>query len=441
MKKRAFSFILFGGTGDLVLKKIIPSLVLLVDKGVFPKNTPIIGVGRRDFDDDSYKKFLIKGSGNKSVKKLNIKYFKADFSKKGGVQGLEKKIEKSEGAIICNRIYHLATSFKFFPNIVSELKLCCLVRPKDCFSRIIFEKPFGHDLKSSRELDKHLHRVFPEDDIYRIDHYLAKETVQNLRVLKFTNPILTSVLNRKFVESIEIVVDEKLGVGNRLGFYNETGAIKDMIQSHLLQVLSLILMDKPKSTSADDVHNEKVKILKNIVPLAAKNHLIGQYSSYKKEVEKYEIKKLRTETFANVILNCKTPEWDGVKLILRTGKKLPKKYGQIVINFKPVKGIKDSKIIINIQPQQNVVVKMGKSAFSSTIERVNFEFCKTCKFGPNTPDEYSTLINEAIMGNHTLFAREDEVQASWKIVDKLERMRSKMKFVTYKDYSDPEKKS
>jgi len=448
MRKEAFSFVLFGATGDLVKRKIVPALADLVKSGILNKKTPIIGVSRRSLSDSDYKKFLVESLKDKKkrrlVEKLNIKYYSADFSKKGGLKDFEKVMESAEEKKACNRIFYLATSFRFFPDIVSELKSCCVIKKKNCFNRIVFEKPFGNDLKSATKLNSSLNKVFPEKDIYRIDHYLAKETVQNLNVLKFTNPILYSTLNNKFVESIEVIIDENFGVGKRMEFYNETGAIKDMIQSHHLQVLSMVLMSRPNSFSPEKIHDEKVKVLKKIVPLSPRNHLIGQYRSYSGEAKKYGIKKSRTETFAKVALNCKTPEWDGVKIYLRTGKKLKKKFGQIRINFKPSDSgnrVENNRIIINIYPKQDVFIELNtKNPFSSSIERVDFEFCRECLFGPNTPDEYSTLIAEVVKGDKTLFTRDDEIRESWRIVDKLESMKGKMRFKKYKDYSDPEKR-
>ena len=242
----AATIVLFGGTGDLTLRKLVPALANLVHEGRIKESSTVIGVSRKDWTDLEYKEFLVKGvksdQDKKYIRDLNVKHFKGDLSNPSSLDGLKKMLAFCE-IDGCNRIYYLATSFKYFPGIIKELRKLGLDKQKSGFTRIMFEKPFGEDLKSAVELDSEVHKVFAEKEIYRVDHYLPKETVQNLNVLNFTNPIIYSTLNNKYVESIEIRVDEDLGVGERIGYYNDAGAIKDMIQSHLLQILSLLLMD------------------------------------------------------------------------------------------------------------------------------------------------------------------------------------------------------
>jgi len=445
MKEEVVTFVLFGGTGDLTRRKLVPAFGQLVHDGKISRNSTIIGISRKKLLDEEYKKSLIDSVSDKDkkrhVKILRIKALSADFAEKGGLDELKTEMDKCEIGGKCNRIYYLATSFKFFPNIVRELRRYGLDKQKSGFTRVVFEKPFGEDLKSAVKLDKGIHEVFSEGDVFRIDHYLAKETVKNLNILKFTNPILYSTFNNKFVDSIEITVDEAIGVGNRVEYYDDAGAIKDMIQNHLLQVLSLILMERPLKLESKRIHNEKVKILKNIEVLGAGHHLLGQYKSY-------EMKDSRTETFARIVLNCKTKQWDGVKLVLRTGKRLKRKYGQIRINFKAIpedfindlEGVRDNKIVIDIYPRQDVTIWMNTRnplVYGKT-ESAKFEFCRECEFGPNTSDEYATLLEEVIKGDKTLFTRSDEVKESWRIVDKIEKMKKRIKFVRYRDGGDPE---
>lgn len=445
MEKEGVTFVLFGGTGDLTRRKLVPAFGELVHDGKISRNSTIIGISRKKWSDAEYKKFLIDSVSEKDkkghIKRLKIKALRADFTEKGGLDELRTEMNKCELGGKCNRIYYLATSFKFFPNIVRELKRYHLDKQKEGFTRVVFEKPFGEDLKSAVKLDKGIHEVFSEKDVFRIDHYLAKETVKNLNILKFTNPILYSTFNNKFVDSVEIIVDESLGVGNRIEYYDDAGAIKDMIQNHLLQVLSLILMERPLKLESKRIHDEKVRILKNIEVLEAGNHLIGQYKSYK-------AKGSRTETFARIVLNCRTKQWDGVKLVLRTGKRLKRKYGQIRINFKAIpedfvnglEGVRDNKIIIDIYPKQDVTIWLNTRnplVYEKT-EAAKFEFCRECEFGPNTADEYATLLEEVVRGDKTLFTRSDEVKESWRIVDKIEKMKKKIKFLRYKDCSEPE---
>ncbi len=449
MENKEVSFVLFGGTGDLVKRKLVPAIARLVQEGKIRGDSTIIGISRKSWTDEEYKKFLVESvvrEEKEHIKMLDIRFFQGDFLEKG-LKGLNDLIKKSERKN-CNRIYYLATSFKFFPAIIKELKKQGLNKKKDGFTRIVFEKPFGSDLRSSEELDKEIHKVFGEDSVFRLDHYLAKETVQNLNVLKFTNPILYSTFSNGYVDSIEIIVDEDLGVGERIFYYNDAGALKDMIQSHLLQVLSLLLMEEPSSFEADKIHDEKVKVLKNLKILESKHHLLGQYDSYLEEAKKVGLEGDNVETFVKVVLNCKMKRWDGVNLILRTGKKLKKKYGQIRIKFTPITesvsrnfiGINNNKMIINIYPKQDVVISMNTNTpeQNNEVKPVKFEFCRDCEFGPNTTNEYAILLNEIIRGDKTLFTRSDELRESWRIVEDIVKIRKKIKFVRYNDNGEPE---
>lgn len=443
------TFVLFGGTGDLTRRKLVPAFANLVYEGKLDDDSVLIGVGRRDFSDESYKDFLISGISNddekKHIKKLRIKYLRGDFSKKDGLKGLQPLVSVCEPGKKCSRVYYLATSFEFFENIVNELERYGLDDKSGGFTRVVFEKPFGTDLKSSIELDKEIHRVFEEEEVYRIDHYLAKETVQNLSVLKFSNPILESTLNNKYVELIEIVAKESVGVGNRLEYYNEAGTVKDMMQSHLLQMLSLLLMEMPSELSADAIHDAKVKVLKKIQIADAKEHLLGQYKSYLDELKEKGLVDKKTETFASVVLNCANERWNGVKIVLKSGKKMAKKFGQIKVRFKQpeLKGWKGSmvnELVIGVYPKQDVDIKLNTIDLNCTncVVPVNFEFSHDKKFGPNTINEYAVLLGEVMAGNKTLFAREDEVKESWRIVEDFLKIRDRVRFVRYDDCTDPE---
>ncbi|MDO8508247.1 MAG: glucose-6-phosphate dehydrogenase [Nanoarchaeota archaeon] len=447
MEEKEVTFVLFGGSGDLTKRKLVPAFARLVHEGIISNNSTIIGVSRKKWSDEEYKRYLVDAVNEQRdkdyINKLDIKFFTGDFTK-NGLAGLNKLMLKCETEG-CNRIYYLSTSFKFFPSIVKELKSNGLEKVKKGFTRIVFEKPFGSDLKSSEELDSEIHKVFSEESVFRLDHYLAKETVQNLNILKFNNPLFYSSLSNKFIDSIELIVDEDLGVGERIGFYNDTGAIKDMVQSHLLQVLSILLMEMPSRLETEKIHDEKVKILKKLEVLKAENHLLGQYRSYNEEREKAGIVNLHreTETFCKLVLNCKTKRWNGVRLILRTGKKLNRKYGQIKINYKAVdlKGnvsnLMPNKAIIDIYPKQDIIFFMNtRDANSDSLKEIKFQFTKELEFGPNTRDEYAVLLGEVIKGDKMMFARSDEVIESWKIVEKIEKMRDKIKFIYYEDGSE-----
>jgi len=361
---------------------------------------------------------------------------------------LLKVLEVSENGKKVNRLFYLATSYNLFPKIVQELKKNGLLNKGENWSRVVFEKPFGDNHKSFNELDDELHKYVSEENIYRIDHYLAKETVQNILILKYANPLFNSILNGNFVEKIEVIVDEELSVGDRLGYYHDVGAVKDMIQNHLLQVLSLLIMDTPEDLTSENIHNEKVFTLKNLKLLSSKEQLLGQYSSYQKEVSLKDLTYRDTETFAKLALVSKLKRWRGTKFILRTGKNLKKKYGQIIITFKNkdiqkhifLKGIKENKIVIDIYPKQDIriVLNSRKPGTLNEVIPVNFDFCQECIFGPNTLDEYATLLLEVIKGEKTLFTHHNELNFAWSIIDKFEKIRKKVKFVIYKDRTNSE---
>lgn len=452
MKKERVTVVLFGGTGDLTKRKLVPAFAEMIHDSLLSKNSTIIGVSRKNWSEEDYKKFLMAGGKDKRersyIKSLDIKHITGDFTKECGVTGLKEIMSKCEKGYSCNRIYYLATSFKFFSRIVGELKRYGLHKGSNGYTRVVFEKPFGNDLKSSKKLDKEIHKAFKEEDVFRIDHYLAKETVQNLNLLKFTNPVLYGTFGNRGVKSVEVIVDERLGVGNRINYYNEAGALKDMIQNHLLQVLSLVLMERPKSLSPKHIHDKKVEVLKSLRVLSSGRHLLGQYKNYLEEARDEGIKGNGVDTFARIVLNSKMRRWKGVELILRTGKKLESKYGQVKITYnlagekfiKGVKGVEDNMLIVDIYPKQDMTLFMNsrKPKCEREVRGVKFGFYQDLEFGPNTSDEYATLLEEVILGNKTLFTRDDEVKESWKIVDKIEKMKSKIKFVRYKNNTDPE---
>ncbi len=427
----------FGGTGDLMTRKLMPAFLNLWKKRILGEGSFIIGIGRKEFDDLSYKKFLSEG-GNEEYKglvnMLPVKYYKTEISKEGALSKFSDYLNKiSEKS---NKIFYLATSYEFFPKISEMIALAGL--NKD--SKIVFEKPFGNDLKSFLEIEDEIHKIFLEEQIYRIDHYLAKETVQNIMALRYFNTFFDKILNKEMIESIEVTADEDIGVGNRIAYYNKTGAIKDMIQSHLLQILALLLMELPKELNSDEIHDEKVKVLKSVEVIDNKENLLGQYETYKKEAFELGINETKTETFAKIILNCKNERWNGVKLILRTGKKLERKYGQIKINFKREnKKVQENAIVIDIFPKQDIVLHINSlNPLNKKVEKAKFEFSKEKNFGPNSIDEYAVLLEEIIAGEKTLFARADEVEESWKIIEKIEAIKNKIKFVVYPDGREPD---
>lgn len=446
MKTKGVTFVLFGGTGDLTKKKLAPAFCSLMHEHKLAKGSNLIGIARKDFSDEGYKKFLInsvgEGKWKSSIRDFNVRYLKGDFSDDELYAKLSKMIKG-------DRVFYMATSFKFFPKIVKKLKKHKLNSSKKNFTRIVFEKPFGENLRSAKKLDRKIHRAFPEDNVYRIDHYLAKDTVQNINVLKFVNPMFYGSFSNKFIDSIEIIVDENVGVGNRINYYDEAGAIKDMMQNHMMQMLGRILMTKPEKLDYKSRHKEKLRVLENLELVLGEGNLLGQYKSYRAELKKAGLKNRNTETFARIILNCKTKQWDGVRIVLRTGKKVGKKCGQIRINYKLDSEAKElwkcfdrDKVLLDIYPKQDVTIIMNSldPTCEGCVKPVKFKFNYEKEFGPNTTDAYSALLAEVIEGDNEMFAKDDTVIESWKVTEKILKGLGKMKFVRYADGSDPEKR-
>ncbi len=432
MTKEALTFIIFGGTGDLAKRKLAPAFSELIHEGVVKKGSTLIGISREDLSDEDYKHFLIKSVKDVKEKhhleEINIKHLKIDFSKSKNIEQLSEALPSCE-IEGCNRVYYLATSYKLFPKILEGLKKFKLISKKDIFNRIVFEKPFGENLKSNDALEKKIHKIVDEKNVFRIDHYLGKESVQNIIALKFGSKGFQHLIDNEHIEQINVIIDETLGVGNRLSYYNDFGAIKDMIQNHLLQLLALLLMDKPKELISEKIHDEKVKILKEISFSNVENSLLGQYKSYKEELKERKLKRKKTETFAKIELNCNNEKYKGVKIFLRTGKKLPHRYGKIIIDFKNPQ----NKIIINLQPNEDIEIIIDDKKLDK------IDLCPDCKFSPNSRDAYEVLLKEIINDKKNLFVRRDEIHEAWRIVDEIIRKKKEIPFVIYEDCSNPEK--
>jgi glucose-6-phosphate 1-dehydrogenase len=441
MKGKPVAFIIFGGTGDLTKRKILPSIYSLYKKELLHPDSYIVGIGRREYSDEEYKATLYSFSPESYEediwKDIRITYHKAHFDKECSLQDLPLKIQDLEGGEGYNRLFYLATNYTFMPAIASQLKDVSLDTSTHGFSRVIFEKPFGKDLKSSDALNSKIQKIFPEEKIYRIDHYLGKETVQNLLSLRFCNPLFENIWNSTLIEEIRLVVEEDMAVGARIGYYDTAGAIKDMLQNHLLQVISLVLMDAPADNTPDAIHDEKIKVLKH---LHIKDLSVGQYESYREEAQSNGILATNTETLASATLECKTKRWKGTKITLKTGKKLPQKHGYIEIIFKAkpcecsclVDEPEANRLVINIQPSQDITFHINtKSPFENTLKHVPMSFCHSCEFGPNSVEAYEKLLLDSLHGDKTLFTRYDELRESWKLTDKLVAMKEEKPLKVY----------
>ncbi len=424
------NIVIFGATGDLTKRKLLPALYSMYEKGVL-KEGKIIAVGRRLFDTKQYLSFLSESMSEntrKLIETLPLQYVSCEFSRAEEVSALREMLGNEE------MIFYLATSYKLFPAIVSGLKQAGLVNTR---TKIVFEKPFGDNVESFMELERKIHEVFTGEQIFRIDHYLAKETVQNLLVLRRSNSIIERLLCGECVDKIEVIVDEELGVGERLGYYHEVGALKDIVQNHMLQILSLILLELPESLLSESIHTAKLAALKELYLLPPSEQMLGQYESYKDEVEEAGLDARKTETFVKLQLASSSPRWQGSKFILRTGKKLKEKRGKIEITFK---GYNKNRLVIDIYPRQDIVLYINtrKPDSKDEIEQVPFIFSAEKHFGPNTVDEYSVLLEEVLQGNHSLFPTAAELEAAWKLIESVEEIKEHIPFLFYEDGSEPE---
>lgn len=432
-----YTIVIFGGTGDLAKRKLLPAILSLVKKNPdFRIN--VLGIGRKEYTEKDYKDYLL--SGQDIPERLRIHYYVADIEKKDSLKELKNKIESiefpnnslskssadypSESSETDGRIYYLSTSFRLFKTLAKAIHFCCTENDKG-FTRIIAEKPFGDDLKSSKRLNASLRKYFTEDQIYRADHYLAKETIENILKVRFSNPLFESVWNSKSINKIKVVVDEELGVGNRLGYYDRTGAIKDMIQNHLLQTLSLVLMEPPISLEEKDFKSAKTDALKK---LFFKGEIItGQYTGYQEEVKNINPGS-KTETFVELKLYSKAKRWKGTEIILRTGKMLKKREAYIDIEFKKEPcmiycniGSSPNKLILHIQPLENIELTMNTTSPGErmNILPVKMAFCPTCEFNANSPEGYEVIIRECLLGNKRIFINDAELDVAWKLTDKI----------------------
>ncbi|NLC94880.1 MAG: glucose-6-phosphate dehydrogenase, partial [Bacilli bacterium] len=381
--------------------------------------TSIITYGRYPFDEDTWSELR------------NLIYYKQmDFTDISEYESLKSFLNEVDikHHTNGNRIYYLAVAPEFFEVIVDNLAKTNLNKHEGKFTRVMIEKPFGRNLQSAIYLNQKIIEVFGEENTYRIDHYLGKEMLQNIMVIRFANSLFEPVWNKDYIEQIQITASETIGVGSRGNYYENAGAIRDMVQSHLLQLLSLIAMERPKDLSPNSVRDEKVKVLQKLKPTnkedIKKSVVRGQYKSYRHEPNVSPTS--NTETFVALKLEVDTPRWKNVPFYVRTGKKLPRKAIEIIIQFKhPEKMLYDNltsipnMLIIKVQPQEGIylVFNAKKPGTKNTIIPVQMDFCQNCYVGINTPEAYERLLLDAFNGDSTLFARWDEVLYSWKFID------------------------
>ncbi|HEV2581749.1 MAG TPA: glucose-6-phosphate dehydrogenase [Ktedonobacteraceae bacterium] len=457
--------VIFGATGDLTQRKLLPTLAHLAHDHPLPQGFSVVAFARRPMTDEQWRAMALDSINQfmpdddkldeKAQKAFAQKLFycQADFNDREGYAKLADLLEKldAEEGTQGNRLYYLATPPTLDSEIIHQLGGAGLARPRqsndnngeESWTRIIIEKPFGRDLLTAQRLNRELARVFRENQTYRIDHYMGKETVQNLLAFRFANGIFEPLWNQKYIDHVQIVVAESLGIGSRAEYYEESGAIRDMVQNHIMQVLCLTTMEPPVSFDADSIRDEKVKVMHAIPPLTleqvAQDTVRGQYTAgvaggvqipdYKKE--QGVAPNSTTETYVALKLFVENWRWADVPFYIRTGKALPARSTEVTIQFKRVphqlykpsetKGLVPNRLTVRIQPDEGITLKFAAKVPGAArhLASVDMDFTYSTAFGIQSPEAYERLLADAMIGDSTLFIRRDEVEASWRIVDSI----------------------
>jgi glucose-6-phosphate 1-dehydrogenase len=446
--------VLFGATGDLAHRKVIPALYQLWRTNLLPHEFVLLAVGRRPYDDDAFRaeihtsleqfsRILPLDQDAWKTFAERIRYERLDFEDPVAFDGLAARLEAldKEHGTRSNRLFYLATQPSQFTELVAQLGRVGLDHEHHDggWRRIVIEKPFGHDLDSAKRLNREVGKVFRESQVYRIDHYLGKETVRNLLVFRFGNGIFEPLWNRRYVDHVQITVAESIGIENRGAFYEQTGASRDVLQNHLLQLVSLVAMEPPATFEADALRDEKVKVLRAIDISAIdvpRNVIRGQYGpgwvaaqhvpGYRQEPDVDPASE--TETFIAARLMIDDWRWSGVPFYVRTGKRLPKRATEIAIQYRevPHRLFKDEGVepdpnllAIRIQPDEGIMLRFGAKVpgLGLDVRSVTMDFTYGSAFNVDSPDAYETLILDALQGDASLFTRADEVEEAWSIVD------------------------
>src|SRR5437868_4473709 len=451
------AIVIFGATGDLTHRKLIPALYNLAAEGELPPAVAIIGFARRPKSDDDFRKEMeeaVREFSRQAVRdeiwktfSQSLSYHQSEFGDEAGYKSLGDRLDKidNERGTRGNRLFYFAAGPDQFEIILKNLKAAGLNRAKQgSWARVIIEKPFGTDLASARELNRVVSGAFDESQTYRIDHFLGKETAQNILVLRFANAIFEPLWNTRYIDHLQITAAETLGVEGRAGYYETAGALRDMVQNHLLQLLCLVAMEAPSDLSADSIRDEKVKVVRCLRRMATAevgiNIVRGQYGEGAingKSVPGYRAEKnidpkSETETYGALRLRIDNWRWSEVPIYLRVGKRLPKSATEISVHFKKAPMVlfnRDSTehdqnvLVIRIQPDEGISLRMMAKipGTSLRIEPVKMDFHYGTSFGKASPEAYERLLLDAMSGDATLFARRDEVEEAWAFIDTIEQ--------------------
>jgi glucose-6-phosphate 1-dehydrogenase len=444
---------IFGATGDLSKRKLLPAVYNLAHEGALPERFNLIGSSRgemtdeefRDLASESIRSFSRRPPDEKVLSALleHVRYVAGSFDDPKVYEQLadcNQKFDASAG-IAFNRVYYLSTAPAFFSVIVQKLGEHGLHKNEGSEVRVVVEKPIGTNLGEARELNSAVLDVLDEEQVYRIDHYLGKETVQNMLAFRFANGLFEPVWNRNFIDYVQITSAEDIGIGSRAGYYDTSGALRDLVQNHMLQLLTLLCMEPPVAFSADEVRDEKVKVLRAIHPptpeevqFMAVRAQYAQGTSGGEDVRGYLEEEgvpqdSSTETYAALRLEVDNWRWAGVPIYLRTGKRLARKVTEIAVTLKPVPhlafqqegslGVQPNQIVLTMQPNEGVSISIGAKIPGTRmrIRPVNMQFLYGTAFMSESPEAYERLIMDAMRGDATLFTRDDEVEAQWTIID------------------------
>lgn len=448
--------VIFGASGDLTRRKLVPALYGLFREGLLPGEFSVLGVSRTAFSDDAFREHLAESLRALSPDSFDpqawrefaprIFYHAADVEDPAGMSGARERILGlcRDRGIPGNLLFYASVAPRFYSSIVRRIGEAGLASPSgepQGYRRLVIEKPFGHDLRSAADLSREIREVFEEEQVYRIDHYLGKETVQNILVFRFGNGIFEPIWNRNYIDHVQITVAETLGIEGRGDYYDGAGAVRDMIQNHLLQLLTLVAMEPPTSLAAEDVRDEKVKLLRSVerVPeeRVGEACVRGQYGPGEvggKRVPAYREERnvapgSLTETYAAFRLTIDNWRWGGVPFYLRTGKRLARAASEIAIGFRPAPHLLFEKtacgqmesnvLVLNIQPEEGIFLKVGAKAPgpSVCVLPVEFQFTYEQAFGAKSPPAYGRLLLDAMLGDATLFPRDDTVRISWALLE------------------------
>ncbi len=451
------ALVVFGVTGDLARKKLLPAIYDLANRGLLPADFVLLGFARRDWEDGDFET-LAKNAAKQHARtdwneevwsrlSGDIKFVAGSFDDDDAFDTLATTLDdlRQSHGIKGNAAFYLSIPPSLFPTVLKQMERTKMAdnAASGGWRRVVVEKPFGHDLASAKELNSLVDDVFTADDVFRIDHYLGKETVQNLMALRFANQLFEPVWNANYVDSVQITMAEDVGIEGRAAFYDETGAARDVLQNHLLQLLALTAMEEPVEFTAEAIRTEKIKVLRAIrLPSDFGAYAVrGQYEQgwlAGERVLAYRNEKgvpadSRTESYAAVRLGIDTRRWAGVPFYVRTGKRLPRRVTEIAVLFKKAPHLPFShtdteelghnQLVVRVQPDEGVTLKFGSKVPGSMMEvrDVSMDFLYGEAFTESSPEAYERLILDVMLGDATLFPRNEEVESSWRVIDPLEK--------------------